>query len=312
VSACQLHDVCVPPFDPADSSNSHFDLISGEDYTARTAPDSWKLGKATINQTYTLVALVVHINCRGHSMNSGYYAACTGLISRTEALDTIANNLANVSATGFRARHNVFSSVLATTDNTSLTTLNQDVNDYGVLSGTRLDSSQGALERTGNDLDVAIEGPGYLSVQTAKGTAYTRAGNLRLSPQGQLVTATGDAVLGENGPITILSAPVSISADGTITANGAIAGRLKLVEFAPTVDLQNSGNNYYTAPVGAAQIATSSQVRQGSIESSNVNPVTSVVELVSAQREVETMRRVLTMFSSELDKTAVQDLPRVS
>src|SRR5260370_28402047 len=103
-------------------------------------------------------------------MNSGYYAACTGLMSRTEALETIANNLAKVSTAGFRARHNTFSSILATTGTSPLSVINQDANDYGVLSGTRLDASQGALERTGNDLNLAMEGPGYFSVQTATGS----------------------------------------------------------------------------------------------------------------------------------------------
>jgi flagellar basal-body rod protein FlgF len=247
-------------------------------------------------------------------MNSGYYAACTGLASRTKALETIANNLANVSTTGFRARQNVFSSVLATTESSSeLSVLNQDANDYGVLSGTRLDSSEGALERTGNDLDLAMEGPGYFAVQTSNGTVYARGGNFRVSPAGELVTAKGDQVLGENGrPIPIVGMPVSISADGTISSNGAIAGRLKLVEFSAGTDLQNVGDAYFSAPPNTAHVATDSQVRQGMLESSNVNPVTSVVELISAQRDVETMRRVLTMFSSELDKTAAQDLPRIS
>jgi flagellar basal-body rod protein FlgF/flagellar basal-body rod protein FlgG len=230
-------------------------------------------------------------------MNSGYYAA---------------NNLANVSTAGFRASHNVFGSVLAATGNSPLSTLNQDANDYGVLSGTHLDTSQGALVRTGNDLDLAIEGPGYFAVQTATGPAYTRGGNFRVSPQGQLITAAGDPVLGDNGPITIVGSPVSISPDGTISANGAISGRLKMVEFAPTVEIQSAGGTYYTAPVGAAIPAKDSQVRQGMLESSNVNPVTSVVEMITAERAVETMRRVLTMFSTELDKTAAQDLPRVS
>jgi flagellar basal-body rod protein FlgF len=106
--------------------------------------------------------------------------------------------------------------------------------------------------------------------------------------------------------------PVSISADGTISSNGAIAGRLKLVEFPAGTDLQNVGDAYFSAPPNTAHGATDSQVRQGMLESSNVNPVTSVVELISAQRDVETMRRVLTMFSSEFDKTAAQDLPRIS
>jgi flagellar basal-body rod protein FlgF len=245
-------------------------------------------------------------------MNSGFYAACTGLVSRTVALDTIANNLANVSTAGFRGRHNVFSSILAANKNSQLSMLNQDANDYGVLSATRLDTTQGSLERTNNDLDVAIEGPGFLAVQTTAGPVYTRGGNLHVSPQGQLVTSAGDPVMGDGGPITILGAPVSISADGTISTNGAITGHLKLVEFAPTVDLQNSGGNYFTAPTGVKPTAaTSSFVHQGMIESSNVNPVTSMVDLITAQREVETMRRVLTMFNSEMDKTAAQDLPHV-
>jgi flagellar basal-body rod protein FlgF len=245
-------------------------------------------------------------------MDSGYYAACTGLVSRTEALDTLANNLANVSTVGFRARQNVFSSILATSTDAPLSVLNQDENDYGVLTDTRLDTSQGALVKTGNDLDLAVEGPGYLSVQTSTGLAYTRGGNLHVSPQGKLVTPSGDLVQGENGPITIVGVPVSISADGTISANGAIAGRLKLIEFAPGADLKNVGGNYYTGPSDTARPATSSQVRQGMLEASNVNPVTSVVELITAQREVETMRRVLTMFNSDMDKTATQDLPHVS
>jgi flagellar basal-body rod protein FlgF/flagellar basal-body rod protein FlgG len=245
-------------------------------------------------------------------MSSGYYAACTGLMARTQALDTIAHNVANVSTVGFRASHNVFSSVLATAGDSPLSVLNQDANDYGVLSGAQLDTSQGALTPTGNGLDLAIEGSGYFAVQTANGTAYTRGGNFRVSPQGQLTTAAGDAVLGDNGPITIVGEPVSISTDGTISVNGAISGRLKLVEFAPTTQIQSAGGAYYTAPAGAAIAASNSQVRQGMLESSNVNPVTSAIELITAQREVESMRRVLSMYSTELDKTATQDLPRVS
>jgi flagellar basal-body rod protein FlgF/flagellar basal-body rod protein FlgG len=217
-----------------------------------------------------------------------------------------------VSTAGFRASHNVFGSVLATLGNSPLSALNQDANDFGVLSGTQLDTTQGALVRTGNDLDLAMEGPGYFAVQTATGPVYTRGGNFRVSPQGQLITASGDPVLGDNGPITIVGTPVSISTDGTISANGAISGRLKLVEFAPAVEVHSAGGTYYTAPAGTAVPATNSQVRQGMLENSNVNPVTSVVEMITAEREVETMRRVLTMFSTELDKTAVQDLPHVS
>jgi flagellar basal-body rod protein FlgF len=118
-------------------------------------------------------------------------------------------------------------------------------------------------------------------------------------------------VLGEKGAISIVGTPVSISPDGTISANGAVAGRLKIVEFPAAQDLESAGNTYYSAPAGTALKATHSTIEQGALESSNVNPVTSVVELISAQREAETMRRVLTMFNNEMDKTATQDLPHV-
>jgi len=244
-------------------------------------------------------------------MSSGYFAACTGLISRSQSLETVANNLANVSTPGFRASHNVFSSLLATTSSAGLSVLNQDANDYGVLSGSRLDTTQGALTPTGNALDFAMEGPGYFAVQTASGTKYTRGGNFRVSPQGQLVTSAGDPVLGDNGPIAIVGQPVSVSNDGTISSNGAISGHLKMVEFPATVAVQSAGGTYYTAPAGSAVAAANSQVRQAMLESSNVNPVTSVVELITAQREVESMRHVLSMFHTEIDKIATQELPKI-
>lgn len=245
-------------------------------------------------------------------MDSGLYAACTGLVSRMDAVETIANNLANTGTTGFRATQNTFHSVLNASGGRELSALNQDANDFGVLSGTRLDTTQGALEKTGNDLDLGIQGPGYFAVQTASGTEYTRAGNFHVSPQGQLVTAQGDAVLGSQGPISIVGAPVSISGDGTISVNGAVAGKLNLVEFDPSTQLASVGGTYFTAPAGAAQPATQSTLQQGMLESSNVNPMTSTVQLIEAQRDVETMRRVLTMFDTEMDKTAAQDLPHVS
>ena len=245
-------------------------------------------------------------------MDSGYYAACTALISRMQALDTIANNLANTSTSGFRAEHNVFSSVLASKGGSADTALNQAINNYGIMSGTTLDQSQGALQKTGNDLDVGIEGGGYFVVQTANGPMYTRNGAFQVSSKGQLVTTLGDAVMGDKGVVSMLPGQVSISADGTISSNGAVTGKLRVVEFPAGTQLTSVGDTYYSAPAKAAATATGSYVRQGMLESSNVNPITSMVELVTAQRSAEMMQRALSMFNSEIDKTATQDLPKVS
>jgi flagellar basal-body rod protein FlgF len=245
-------------------------------------------------------------------MDSGVYAAATALASRTQALDTIANNLANASTTGFRAEHNVFSSVLANASGLSQSPLNEAMNSFGILSGTALDQTQGALQKTGNTLDMGIEGPGYFVVQTANGPMYTRNGAFQVSGKGQLVTSTGDAVMGDKGVINMPPGQISISADGSISSDGAVAGKLKVVEFPAGTELSSVGNTYYSAPPNTATTATNSNVRQGMLESSNVNPIASMVELVTAQRAAEMMQRALSMFNNEMDKTAAQDLPKVT
>ena len=241
-------------------------------------------------------------------MDSGYYAAYTALLSRTEALDTVANNLANASTTGYRAQRNVFSSVLSQAQGSSL---DQTINNYGTLSGTTLDQTQGALLKTSNDLDLAIEGPGYLAVQTTGGTMYTRNGSLQISSRGQLVTAAGDAVLGDRGAISLPPGTVSISENGTISSSGAIASKLKIVEFKDGTALTSAGQTYYSAPANSEIAATKTGLRQGMLESSNVNPVSSMVELITAQRSAEMMQRALSTFHSEMDKIAAQELPKV-
>lgn len=246
-------------------------------------------------------------------MDSGLYAACTGLMARTDALDTIANNLANSSTSGFRERQTTFSSVLAGSGQQLNSQLNVDTNSYGLLGNSKLDLQAGSLSHTGNELDLGIDGPGFFAVQTKSGVAYTRNGSMKVSTSDQLVTANGDLVLGANGPIKIpKGASVTVSGDGTISTDGAIAGKLKIVEFAPTADPQSMGDTYYTVPQKDVVDSPMSQVRQGMIEGSNVNPVSSVVELINAQRALEGMRHALTMIDTEIDKTAAQDIPRIS
>jgi flagellar basal-body rod protein FlgF/flagellar basal-body rod protein FlgG len=246
-------------------------------------------------------------------MDSGFYAACTALLARNQALDSVANNLANVSTPGYRGQHNVFRSLLAVSSARPLSSINHAVNNYSVLGDTDLDLSQGNLEHTGNALDFAIQGSGFFAVKTASGgDAFTRDGNFHVSPQGQLVTTAGDAVMGESGPIQIVGAPVSVSPDGTISVNGALAGKLKVVDFAPGTSLEALGQTYYTAPANSATPAKNASIQQGNLESSNVNAVASAVQLVTVQRYAELMQRALYLFHSEMNQTATQELPKVT
>jgi flagellar basal-body rod protein FlgF len=244
-------------------------------------------------------------------MDSGYYAAGTALVTSTQQMDTIANNLANASTVGYRAQKNIFSSVLADASNAGASPLDKAINNYGIMSGTILDQSQGALQKTGNDLDLAIQGSGYFVVQTANGPMYTRNGSFQVSSKGQLVTDTGDAVMGDSGTLTMLPGKVSISADGTISVNGAVSGKLHIVDFPAGTNVESAGNTYYSAPADTAVTSTDSTVQQGFLESSNVNPILGLVDLITTQRSAEMMQRALSMFNSEIDKTATQDLPKV-
>jgi flagellar basal-body rod protein FlgF/flagellar basal-body rod protein FlgG len=190
--------------------------------------------------------------------------------------------------------------------------LNQAVNNYSVLGESRLDLDQGSLEKTGNDFDLAIQGSGFFVVRTAAGLACTRNGNFHVSPKGKLVTAQGDMVMGVTGPIDIVGGPVSISPDGTISVDGAVAGQLKVVDFPAGTPLESVGSTYYSAPPKSEVPATDASIQQGSLEASNVNPIASAVELVTIQRYAELMQRALSMFHSDMNQIAAQDLPRIS
>jgi len=244
-------------------------------------------------------------------MDSGYYAACTALMTQSQALELVANNLANSSTSGFRAQHSVFQSLVASSSGAPMSPLNEAANQYGVLEGSRTDLTQGALEQTGNDLDLAIEGPGFFVLQTSAGRRLTRNGSFHVAHD-QLVTSDGDPVMGENGVVQIVGGPVSIAPDGTVSVNGAIAGKLKLVEIKPGTPLESAGGTYYTAPQSAEIADTHSNIRQGMIEASNVNTVSATVDLISIQRQYDLMRRALSIFDSQFNQTAAQDLPRIS
>ena len=244
-------------------------------------------------------------------MDSGYYAACAGMAAQTQALELVANNLANLDTSGYRGQQATFRSLVAGNPNVLQNPVNAAVNDYGVLGGSRTDLTSGSLVTTGNPLDLAVAGKGFFVVKSPEGTLYTRNGSFHRTPAGRLVTAEGDAVLGQQGPVELPNGQVAVSSDGTVSVDGAIVDTLRIAEFSPTTSLTAAGNAMYTAPDGSALPAASSSIRQGMIEASNVSPVEGVVQLITIQRNAEMMQRALTLFDSQLNQTAAEDLPRV-
>ncbi len=257
-------------------------------------------------------------------MDSGFYAACAGLRTQSQALEVSAHNLANLNTTGFRGEQTTFQSLLAVSrptapnvlGNALNSVLNSATNNFGVLEGTHLDMTAGNLETTGNPLDVAIEGGGFFAIQTARGTRYTRNGSFQVSSGGQLVTAAGDLVLGnitlkEKGGINVPAGAVSIAADGTLSVNGAVAGSIQLVEFAPGTRLTSEGGSLIAAPEGSAQPVLQPAMKQDALESSNVNPISSVVTLIGVERQAEMLQRCMSLFDTEFNQIASTQLAKV-
>jgi flagellar basal-body rod protein FlgF/flagellar basal-body rod protein FlgG len=230
-----------------------------------------------------------------------------------QALDSIAADVANSSSAGYRGEENVFGTVLAEAgQHSKMSALNKATNSFSQIGDTQIDTTQGPITRTGNDLDLAIDGPGYFKVKSATGTAYTRNGHFHADAQGRLITDAGEPVLGVGGEIRLAKGKVSISADGTISCDGAIAGKVSLVTFAPGSKLVSHGGSEYGAPAGTELPASQASIQQGALEGSNVSPMEGVVQLISAQRAAESMRHALTLIDGEMDKATVQDLARVN
>jgi flagellar basal-body rod protein FlgF/flagellar basal-body rod protein FlgG len=257
-------------------------------------------------------------------VDSGSYAACAGLRAQSEALEVAAHNLANLNTAGFRGQQTDFQSLLAVSHPTVPNVLNLATNNFGVLEGSRLDMTPGNLETTGNPLDVGIEGGGFFAIQTASGTRYTRNGSFHVSSAGVLVTAAGDPVLGDlalidkaidkdkkKGVIDVPAGAVSIASDGTLSVNGAVAGIIQLVEFAAGTKLTSEGGTLIAAPVGSAKPMPQPALRQGTLESSNVNSIASVVTLIGVQRQAEMMQRAMSLFDTEFNHIAGTDLAKV-
>lgn len=213
-------------------------------------------------------------------------------------LDVVANNIANINTTGYKADGALFEEYLASAARSDQ---NAGRVSYVRDRGTWHDLSAGPIEQTGNPLNVAIDGSAFLVVQTARGERYTRNGALQINGQGQLVTSEGDQVLGDAGPITFQPTDnsVTIGHDGTITVREGNAkvdsrrGSLRLVAFDDVSQLQKDGSSTFTTADGSQpQPTKASRVIQGAIEKSNVRGVlemTRMIEITRAYTQVAAM-----------------------
>jgi flagellar basal-body rod protein FlgF len=237
------------------------------------------------------------------------------------ALDVVANNIANINTNGYKEDQAIFQEFLMpVARQNQFPGLADRQLSYVIDRGTWRDTGQGTLERTGNPLDVAIEGNAYLVVQTPNGPRYTRDGSLKIDATGQLVTADGNPVQGDNGPINFQPTDhdISITPNGQITVvEGAntsqetIRGRISLVTFAEPQQLQKDGSNLYLDPTGtAATPATNYKLVQGHVEKSNVNGVVEMTRLIEITRSYTEVANLLQQ-EGDLHKNAIQQLSEI-
>ena len=216
-------------------------------------------------------------------MDNAIYAALTRQSGLMREMRTIANNIANANTTGFRREGVIFSEYMVSLDR------NGETLSMANGRGRMVDLSQAGLTQTNGRYDVAIDGEGFLMVQTPQGARLTRAGAFMPNAEGELVNPDGYQLLDEGqAPIVIppTAGSVGIGTDGTISADGAPIGRIGVFESPDPARLQHETGTLFD-PGGAVEPMDEPTIRQGFLEDSNVDPVLEVARMVEVQRAYE-------------------------
>ena len=246
-------------------------------------------------------------------MADGIYAALSGGVVQLRRLEVIAHNLANAGTVGFKRDR------LLVTEHAGkkgerdpfavvLDRSGADGPSSADPSGTHTDLSQGPTVRTGGALDVAIVGEGFLTVDTPGGARLTRDGRLAIAPDGLLVNLAGQPVRGDAGPIYLPEASeLEIRPDGEVYADDVLAGRLEVVRPLDPNALQKVGSGQWDPGAAGFEPIEEPEVVQGFVEGSNVEPVTTLVELIQAQRSFDAGQQMIRAHR-DMDQQAIRKL----
>ena len=244
-------------------------------------------------------------------MDNTMYVALSRQMTLRRELDIVANNIANANTTGFKVEN-----AMVRTDASDKAKMVDGpkslkfVLDDGVLR----DVSQGSISQTGGPLDVAIEGQGFFQVRTPAGDRYTRDGRFTLSPDGRLTTQAGHPVMSEGAEVVIdpEQGPITIAADGTMSQKDERIGKIDVVAFDDLSSLAKDGGNLLRNTSNVQPVPTTvARVKQGMLESSNVDQISQVTRLIEISRAYESMARTIEN-SSELSRRSVERLGRVA
>ena len=236
-------------------------------------------------------------------MDRMIFLSMSGAKATMQRQDTLANNLANVSTPGFRAELQAFRAVPVEGSGASTRV-------FALETTTGYDATPGTVTGTGRNLDVAVSGKSWLTVQALDGTeAYTRGGSLEVSSDGTLTTRSGLPVMGDGGPLQVPpNSAISIGADGTVSAKGAdgkssAVGKLKLVT--PEVALKRGEDGLFRSGGGELSADDTARVQDGALEGSNVSAVESMVAMIAAARQFEAQMKMIQTAEAD-EKSASQ------
>ncbi len=212
-------------------------------------------------------------------MDTGLYNATSALRAGEQRLESISNNIANVSTRGYKRELTFTHALRATTGSKSTHVSTRGTSDL----------SQGQLQETGNPLDLALEGRGWFAIDTARGRTYARDGSFRLDDKGTLVTADGQPVAwkGSRGTLRPAGEPVIVESDGRVRQGQTTVGQLDIVDLEDPSQLTPTGSGRWIAPPNAREVPANAIVRQGNLENSNVEAMDELVALITVQRGFE-------------------------
>jgi flagellar basal-body rod protein FlgF len=243
-------------------------------------------------------------------MVKGLYTACEGMKANLRKQEVISNNLANVNTTGFKKSELFTRTYLSHVKND----LQQPfLNDEHTIDEVVIDFSPGALVATGNPLDAAIEGESFFTViMPDNSLRYTRSGAFTIDGDGQLSTLHGEKLLGQSGrPIDVNGKSAMINESGEVLIEGRSVDKLKMTQFNEPCYLLKRGYGLYEKSDKTEEIETGSyKIRQGHLEGSNVNPIESMVKMISGLRNYEADERAMQSEDQTLSK-AVNEVGRI-
>jgi len=230
--------------------------------------------------------------------------AASGLRARMESLELLANNVANAATGGYKADREFYGLYAAAESDGS--------SSMPLIERPWIDLSQGLIHSTENPLDLAISGRGFFGVNGPNGPLYTRNGDFRLSPDGQVVTSEGYPVRGADGAPIVLQPGrrFDIAADGSIQQDGAVAGRIEVVDFAGPDGIAKHGSNYFRVTATAKATPAAGAIEQGKLEASNTGSAESAVRLVSVMRQFEMLQKAVNL-GGEMNRAAIEQVARV-